>query len=151
MNMNSKHLSCKKGFTLLEIIVTLILVGISAAIMFPVMGTNLTRSAEPVNRVANQYILIQEMDKLIGIYREDVDADTLESDSDDFDLGGFTGFKSTQVDLSPNILADETYYLERNVDATEYFTSGNDGKETTHFLLVTLAQGDQKISAIFTQ
>jgi len=144
-NKCSVSLASQKGFTLIEIIVTLILVGISAAIMFPVLGTNLTRSAEPVKRVESQYILIQEMDKLIGLYREAIDADTLE-DTTDFAL---SGFKSTQVDSSPNILGDETYYLVRNVDA--YVPSGNDGDDATHFLLVTLALGDQKISTIFTQ
>jgi len=132
----------QKGFTLIEIIVTLILVGISAAIMFPVMGTNLTRSAEPVNRVDDQYLLIQEMDKLVGIYRESVDADTLESDSDDFVLNDF---KLNHVDVSPNILVGETYYLERSGDTYISSTSG-----TTHFLMVTLALGDQKLSTVFT-
>jgi prepilin-type N-terminal cleavage/methylation domain-containing protein len=137
-------LSSQRGFTLLEIIVTLILIGITAAIMFPVLGTNLTRSAEPVNRMDNQYILIQEMDKLIGIYREAVDADTLEDTiSDNFDL---SSFKSTDVDINPYRLDTETYYLERSVDAYNSSASG-----ATSFLLVTLALGDQKISAVFTQ
>ena len=143
MTMAIKQFSCQKGFTLLEIIVTLILVGITAAIMFPVMGTNLTRSAEPVNRLDNQYRLIQEMDRLIGIYREAVDADTLESDSDDFVL---SNFKLNRVDTSPNRLVGETYYLERSADAYNPSVSG-----ATPFLLVTLALEDQKISAIFTE
>ena len=143
MGKLAKHTASHKGFTLLEIIVTIILVGITAAIMFPVLGTNLTRSAEPVNRVESQYLLIQEMDGLIGIYREDVDADTLESDSDDFVL---SNFKLNRVDTSPNILVGETYYLERNVDAYNSSVSG-----ATSFLMVTLALGDQKISAVFTQ
>jgi len=134
----------QKGFTLLEIIVTLIMIGISAAIMFPVMGTNLTRSAEPVNRVDDQYILIQEMDKLIGIYREAVDGDTLEdTTSDNFVL---SSFKSSHVDSHPYKLNSETYYLERSADVYISSLSGD-----THFLLVTLTEGDQKISTIFTQ
>ncbi len=140
-------LSSQRGFTLVEIIVTIILVGITAAIMFPVLGTNLTRSAEPVNRVNNQYLLIQEMDRLIGIYREAVDEDTLEDTTpDNFDL---FSFESTHANPITNslILAIETYYLKRIADA--YVPLGSVG--TTHFLLVTLALGDQKLSAIFTQ
>ena len=144
MSAAIKHSSCQEGFTLLEIIVTLILVGISAAIMFPVMGTNLTRSAEPVNRVDDQYLLVQEMDRLTGLYREAVDADTLEdTTSDNFDL---SVFKTTHVDVNPYRLAGETYYLERNADAYVTSVSG-----ATHFLLVTLALGDQKISTLFTE
>jgi len=144
MNMAIKHFSCQKGFTLLEIIVTLIIVGISAAIMFPVMGTNLTRSAEPVNRVDYQYKLIQEMDKLIGIYRVEVDADT----SDDFAL---TSFKTDEVNpILSSFIGSTSYYLIRNA-GDEYVKSGSDGTETTPFLMVNLVMGDQKISAIFTE
>ncbi|MFC1877211.1 hypothetical protein ACFL2E_08085 [Thermodesulfobacteriota bacterium] len=107
------------------------------------MRTNLTRSAEPVNRVDDQYILIQEMDRLIGVYREAVEADTLESDSDDFVL---SNFKLNRVDTSPNILVGETYYLERSADAYVSSTSG-----ATRFLMVTLALGDQKLSTVFTE
>ena len=144
MTMVIKHFSCQKGFTLLEIIVTLILVGISAAIMFPVMGTNLTRSAEPVNRVDDQYTLIQEMDRLIGIYREVVDEDTLEDNTPDFTL--LSNFKSNQVDP---ISGSTSYYMLRNADA--YVASGSDGTVPTRFLMVTLALGDQKVSAVFTE
>ena len=52
----------QKGFTLLEIIATLILVAISAAVMFPVLGTSLVRSAEPVERLNDHHLLVQEMD-----------------------------------------------------------------------------------------
>ena len=78
MNILTKHTASHKGFTLLEIIVTIILVGITAAIMFPVMGTNLTRSAEPVNRLNDHHLLIQEMDKWTGTYRDEIQNDTLD-------------------------------------------------------------------------
>jgi prepilin-type N-terminal cleavage/methylation domain-containing protein len=145
MTMAIKDFSCQKGFTLIEIIVTLILVGISAAIMFPVMGTNLTRSAEPVNRVDDQYTLIQEMDRLIGIYREAVDADTLESNSDDFVLSLFESGPVNLIITDPMFVGSAAYYLERSVDAY------NSVSGPTSFLMVTLALGDQKISAVFTQ
>ncbi len=67
----------RKGFTLLEIIVTLILISITGAVMFPVLRTNLTKSAVPVTRVDNQYQLIREMDRLTARYRDDIENDSL--------------------------------------------------------------------------
>ena len=62
----------QKGFTLLEIIATLILISISAAIMFPTLGTSLVRSAEPVERLNDHHLLVQEMDRWTGIYRNEI-------------------------------------------------------------------------------
>ena len=42
------------GFTLLEIIITVVLVGILAAMFIPAMGTQLVRSADPALRVVNE-------------------------------------------------------------------------------------------------
>ena len=133
MNILTKHTASHKGFTLLEIIVTIILVGITAAIMFPVMGTNLTRSAEPVNRLNDHHLLIQEMDKWTGTYRDEIRNDTLD----------IITFK-TSVDSSANYL-DSTAYIN-SFNGGAYSTQG-----TNKILQVTLINNDQTLVALFAQ
>ena len=43
------------GFTLIEVIVIIIMGALIAAMMAPFVGTALTRSAEPVNRIKESY------------------------------------------------------------------------------------------------
>lgn len=123
----------QKGFTLLEIIATLILVGISAAVMYPVMRTNLVRSAEPVNRLNDHQLLIQEMDKWTGIYRDEIKNYSLD----------IVNFKSN-VDSNANYL-----------DSTSYINSFNGGAYTTQgtnkILRVTLINNDQTLVALFAE
>lgn len=123
----------QNGFTLLEIIVTLILVGITGAIMFPVMGTNLIQSAEPVTRLNDHHLLIQEMDKWTGVYREEIKNNTLD----------ISGFKTT-IDAGANFLG-----------ATSYVNSFNGGTYTTQgsntILRVALTHNGQTLVALFTE
>ena len=129
----SSYGPAQNGFTLLEIIVTLILVGITAAIMFPAMGTNLTRSAEPVNRLDDHHLLIQEMDKWTGIYRDDIRNGSLD----------ITGFK-TAVDAGANYLDSTTYINSFNGGA--YTTQG-----TNKILRVILEKNGQTLVALFAE
>jgi len=123
----------QKGFTLIEIIVTLILVGISAAIMFPAMGTSLIRSAEPVERLNDHHLLIQEMDKWIGVYRDEIQNNSLD----------ITSFK-TDVDSNANYL-DNTAYIN-SFNGGTYNTQG-----TNKILRVTLANNGQTLIALFAE
>lgn len=122
----------QKGFTLLEIIATLILVGISAAILFPAIGTNLVRSAEPVNRLSDHQLLVQEMDKWTGIYRDDIRNNSL-------DISTF----KTAVETSP-YLGGTAYVNSFNGGA--YNTQG-----TNKILRVTLTNNDQTLVALFAE
>jgi len=123
----------QRGFTLLEIIVTLILVSISAAVIFPVMGTNLIRSAEPVERLNDHHLLVQEMDRLTGIYRNAIHNDTLNINT----------FKTNDVDTSPYVDAGLTEFISLG-DGT-YSTS------SPNILRVVLVNNDQTLVALFAQ
>ena len=129
----SISLSSQKGFTLIEIIVTLILVGISAAIMFPAMGTSLIQSAEPVKRLNDHHLLIQEMDKWTGVYRDEIQNNSLD----------ITNFK-TDVDSNANYL-DNTAYIN-SFNGGAYNTQG-----TNKILQVSLANNGQTLVALFAE
>jgi prepilin-type N-terminal cleavage/methylation domain-containing protein len=125
-------MTSSRGFTLLEIIATLILVGISAAILFPAMGTNLIRSADPVNRLNEHQLLIQEMDKWTGLYRDEIHNNSLD----------ITNFK-TAVETSPYL--DSTAYIN-SFNGGAYNTQG-----TNKILRVTLKNNDQTLIALFAE
>ena len=134
--MNTPNISRnnQRGFTLLEIIVTLILISISAAVMFPVLGTNLVRSAEPVERLNDHHLLVQEMDRWTGTYRDEIRLNGTVN---------IAAFKAN-VDTNANYLDSTTYINSFNGGA--YSTQG-----TNTILRVILAQNDQTLVALFTQ
>ena len=125
-------LASQKGFTLIEIIVTLILVGISAAIMFPVMGTSLIRSAEPVKRVNDHHLLIQEMDKWTGVYRNEI------QNTGTVDIALF----KLDVDANASLPVSTSYVNSFGAYNTQGFNK---------ILQVTLTNNGQTLVALFTE
>ena len=75
-------LLCKnqKGFTLLEIIVTLTVASVLGTIIFLYMNTSLTRSTEPVTRIQTTYSLNQIVEQITADYK------TLKDSNGDYDL-----------------------------------------------------------------
>lgn len=126
-----------KGFTLVEIIVTLILVGITGVVVFPALRTNLAKSAIPVARVESQNQLIQEMDRLTARYRDEIRNDSLNINT----------FKSTYVDTSAFVDAGNTGFVGVGL------ITGSNGYATqsTTILRVTLVDGDLRLVSYFTE
>jgi prepilin-type N-terminal cleavage/methylation domain-containing protein len=130
------RLQNQNGFTLLEIIVTLILISITGVVMFPVLRTNLTKSAVPVVRLENQYQLIQEMDRLTARYRDEIQNESL----------NINDFKTNYVDVSPFRDAGNTGFL-----AAGQITGNTYNTQSTNILRVTLVDGDQTLVSFFTE
>ena len=130
------RLSGQKGFTLVEIIVTLILISITAVVMFPVLRTNLTKSAVPITRLDSQYQLVQAMDRLTARYRDEIQNDSLD----------ITNFKNTYVDVSPFVDAGNTGFMGiGQITGNAYNTQSPD------ILRVTLVDGDLTLVSYFTE
>ena len=68
--MNRGHRVHKRGFTLLELIIALIVVAIFGAIIFQYLGTALTSSFEPLENLGKSHQLERAMDNMI-LYFED--------------------------------------------------------------------------------
>jgi prepilin-type N-terminal cleavage/methylation domain-containing protein len=135
------RLQNQNGFTLVEIIVTLILISITGVVMFPVLRTNLTKSAVPVVRMENQYHLIQEMDRLTARYRDELQNDSLSIN--DFDINDF---KTNYVDVIPFRDAGNTGFL-----SVGQITGNTYNTQSTNILRVTLVDGDQTLVSFFTE
>lgn len=140
------HVRSHNGFTLIEIIVTLLLVGVTAAIMFPVLGTNLIKSPEPITRIDNQYRLVEEMDTLTAIYR-----DELEKNGSEFSIAFFkTNFVDpilNNIETNPNLDSAVAQFIEDNDKNWTYETSGIE----TSILMVALTKGNQTLYSIFSE
>ncbi len=130
--------SGQRGFTLLEIIIALVVGAILAAIVVQVMGTNLSRSAEPLAWVRQQLSLQEIMESMISDYKylwmtDDTPLDT---------------FKSR---------IESNYYGTYSA-VTKYVSFDAAGNENSaacstdcKILKVTIASGGQSLTALFTR
>jgi prepilin-type N-terminal cleavage/methylation domain-containing protein len=121
-----------KGFTLVELIITLMLITIVGATMVQYMDLSLSKSPEPVNLLRNQQAIIEEMETLTGYYRKEV------IDEGNLDLNTF---KANYVDTSTYVDAANTGLI--NLSGGGYTTSAP-------ILKVTLRYGDQRLVSLFT-
>jgi len=72
--VQSKH-SSENGFTLIEVIATIIVMGILAAFFIHFMGTALNDSWRSVEQVENEAIAEGLMERIIGDYVEEINDD----------------------------------------------------------------------------
>jgi len=76
--MNTRSLLCskhgQKGFTLIEVIVTLLIAAILGTFLVTFMGTAVTKSGEPVVRSKQLYALQQVMENIKSTYLTMADA-----------------------------------------------------------------------------
>lgn len=62
--------SDQKGFTLVEVIITILVASILGLIFIQFMGTSMTGSVEPVIRVQNAFTIEQVMEKMTADYKK---------------------------------------------------------------------------------
>jgi len=120
-------MKCNKGFTLIEVIITIVMMAIAAAVSVAYFGTSFTGSAGQAAQVQEQYALIQLMEEITSDYRNRVDAG--------MDAAGWTAFQG---------------YCSARCTCNSSSTIGTDSTARPH-LQVTCAHGDQNVFAIFTQ
>jgi prepilin-type N-terminal cleavage/methylation domain-containing protein len=125
-----------KGFTLIEVIITLLVAAVLALILVTFMGTGVTRSTMPVIWTQNQYELSEVMDKITADYRSAVS-------NTGFDLSDF----KTQIDSTYSSYIADTGYTEFIWNGSFYEESGSD----TNILKVTIGKNDQALTVLFTQ
>ena len=66
----------ENGFTLLEVIITIIVAAILGSMLIPLMGTALKHSADPVNDVKDEFQLNKVMENITADYKNLLNAST---------------------------------------------------------------------------
>jgi prepilin-type N-terminal cleavage/methylation domain-containing protein len=122
------------GFTLIEVIVTLVVAAILGTLLVSLMGTNLTKSALPISLVGNQYKIVQAMETITSRYREEIKNGTLNLNT----------FKAAYVDTNTYVDGPATGFITLT-------STGGTPYTTQQVLRVTLRSGDQSVQTFFTQ
>ncbi len=73
--MNKINRKTKNGFTLLEIIITLVIASIFGVVIFQYLGSSLTRSADPIFRLKKSLTLQQVAENITVDYKRNFSAD----------------------------------------------------------------------------
>jgi prepilin-type N-terminal cleavage/methylation domain-containing protein len=133
----------QKGFTFLEVIITLVVAAILGTVLVEFMGTSLKRSAEPIVMVQEGFSLTEVMEKMTAHYKY-----LLATDS--------TPLTSFKNDIENGIDPENTPYFGDYLIQSAYitFVGGNESPDTegeNSILKVIIKKGDQSLAALFTK
>jgi prepilin-type N-terminal cleavage/methylation domain-containing protein len=135
----------EKGFTLMEIIITLTVAAVLGAMLVPLMGTHLRSSAIAVVRVQNHYNLTKIMDSITVDYKILMAADST------------TALETLKGYIENGNSSDHDPYYGEYTWATKYiaFDPGTDTEkseaEGDTILKVAVTRDEQTMVVLFTQ
>lgn len=133
----------RAGFTLLEVVVTIILIGLLGTLLVQVLGTGVQRSAEPIVSIQTGYRLVGVMDRITADYEEGY-------------RDGRITFAQFKTDVDNGHRSDQTPYYGDYTVETAYiaFQDGVEVPDTSggnRLLRIRLSNGGQAISAVFAR
>jgi prepilin-type N-terminal cleavage/methylation domain-containing protein len=147
-----KRINKNDGFTLIEVIVTLIVASILGTMLVTFMGTTLTGSVQPLLRVQNANIAGQVM--------ENIAADYNKLNSDDIGAGTTVALSTLKTNIqNGNVLTNTPYYGGYTIVYNDYVVLNSNGTtapiaDTTgnnRTLRVSIKQGSQTLTTLFTK
>jgi prepilin-type N-terminal cleavage/methylation domain-containing protein len=137
----------QKGFTLLEFIVTLVLVAVVGAMVVSFVDTQMPRSGGALDLMREEFELSDVMERILADYREELNAGTL-------DLAAFVGNRDTAGKVNAlygseidDVQVTATAFQPDPAPSEDYTESGADAA----IQKVTLTKGDQILITIFTE
>jgi len=132
----------QKGFTLVEIIITILIASILGLIFLQFMGTSMTGSVEPVIRIRDAFTVKQVMEKMTADYKKLMAENT----------SSLSTFQSHVQ--NGNNEENVPYFGPYTVVYNNYITFDDSGNEVAggdRILKVSISHGDQKLTALFTK
>jgi len=147
MKTKPSFLTKNQGFTLLEVVITLIVGSILGAILVQFMGTSMKNSFEPVIMVQNANGALEIMEKLNSDYKMRLMTST-DDPLGDFKLDVESGMNPPLAPVIGHYTVNETKYIT--------FTGGvedaaPDPAAHPNVLKVTITHGGQSLTSLFTK
>lgn len=141
--MLQKNKDISSGFTLMEIIITLLLGSLLAAMMIPYISTNLTRSSEPIHRLQNSLTIQQIMENITADYENGQTLADLKT------AIGAEGSNQTNNYGSYHVTANR--FIKFVSETEQDITPGVDPEDTLKVTLTDSATPGMPYTTIFTQ
>jgi prepilin-type N-terminal cleavage/methylation domain-containing protein len=140
-----RNILSNKGFTLIEVIVTIVVAGILGTILVVFMGTNIVQSGTPVNMVRDQYRINQVMENIVADYKQRIKDGTL-------NLGTFPAAVQASGYWGSDVSFSSAYVSYSDGDGNGVYDEATCSYGTgCKNLKITLSKGYQKITALFTE
>lgn len=151
----SKTMKNKRGFTLIEVIVSLVVAGVLAAIFTAFMGTSLVRSADPVNLAQNGTYLNSIMEKMGADYKYQMTQAAINSLSPSQGLSNFISNVGAEGSSQTNYSTDTAHsYTVINNHKVSFSTTSPYTESTDpsgKILKVTISYNNLSATALFTE
>ncbi len=132
------HPYTSRGFTLIEVIVTLVISSILGAMLVQFMGTNLTGSIKPVLRTQDTLALQQVMENIVIDYNKLMVTDS-------------APLATLRTHIETNSEGYGSYSIVTNTYVTYDNDTGTEMAGGTGILKVTISHGDFRLTALFAQ
>ncbi|WP_075068154.1 prepilin-type N-terminal cleavage/methylation domain-containing protein [Desulfothermus okinawensis] len=140
MSQKRLDLSTRAGFTLIEIIITLIVAGILGVMIYTLISAHSKSSVQSVLLVRENGVLIDAMERVDGHYRALIENHSLDLDSFKNDLDGIVH----GVDSSISV---ESKFIDFDSNNREVPDTSGDHK----FLKVTLTKDNISVVNLFSK
>ena len=147
-----KRMNKNGGFTLIEVIVTLIVAAILGTILVTFMGTTMTGSVQPLLRVQNANTAGQIMENIITDYNK--------LNFDDNGAGTTVALSTLKTHVqNGNVSTNTPYYGDYTIVHNDYVLLNSngttspiaDGTGDNRTLRVSITKGSQTLTTLFTK
>lgn len=134
----------QKGFTLVEVIITILVASILGLIFIQFMGTSMTGSVEPVIRVQDAFTIEQVMEKMTADYKK-------------LRVESSTPLATLQLRVSSGnygsySVKHNDYILFNDGDGDGIYDEvHDDGSGGNKILKVAVSIGDERLTSLFTK